>query len=779
LAQNRELAGGRRSITAVIHSDAPPTYYQDPKTQKAAGFAVDVMDEIAGRAGLSVTYTFEKDWPAIVAAVTSGRADLAPVLGISEARNKLLVFTTPVETVPVSLFVRSDNTTISSLQPGLVVGVIRGSAAYDAISTKYPSGISLKSYDYFSEGLFDLLAGQIDVFCCPATTLTLLAREAGVEDRIKVVGAPVMELKRGMAMRQDNAELFAKLNAVTEDFVGSPEYKRIYTKWYGKTKPLFAVSKKMLSSALLLFIAVGAMALWRYYSLIGLNRRLQRVISERTMAEESLRDSEHRYHQLFENMQEGFMIQDIITDDAGKPIDVRYLDVNPAIERFLGHTRAKIIGQTRTQVLGTADPAVVEANSRVAVTGQPLHMERYSAGAKRWYESFSYSFGPGQVATLVLDITERKRAEEKVRQSEAKYRGLFESSKDGIFIVDLDGNFIDINSTAYTRLGYTKEEMLALPISKLDPPEFALRVPERIKRIREHGFAVFDSAHQRKDGTTMPVEINARLFEYEGRSALLSVVRDITERKKAEEELTMLNQELQAKASELERAYNDMESFSYSISHDLRAPLRIIVGLSDILLKDHYDKLDDDCKELLKKIIENTRRMDQLVLAILDLSKTGRQRMNIVDIDMRETASLVAGDLKAMAPERTINIDIRKLPPARGDFKLIRQALINVLSNAVKFTKDRAVAVIEVGGRSEDNENVYFVKDNGAGFAMDHADRLFKVFQRLHTSNEFEGIGIGLSIVDRIIKRHGGRLWAEGKPAEGATFYFTLPKKEG
>jgi PAS domain S-box-containing protein len=377
----------------------------------------------------------------------------------------------------------------------------------------------------------------------------------------------------------------------------------------------------------------------------------------------------------------------------------------------------------------------------------------------------------------VRDITKRKRAEEKVQQSEAKYRHLFESSTDGIFILDLDGNFIDMNSTACTRLGYTKEEMLGLHISTLDDPEFVPRFPERMKQISEHGFVVFESAHLRKDGTAMPVEVNSQLIGYEGRTVVLSVIRDITERKKTEKKLMILNQELQAKAMALERAYKDMESFSYSISHDLRAPLRIILGFSDILQKDHYDKLDDDCKELLNLIIKNTQRLEQLVLAILDLSRTGRQEMDIVEINMEKAASLIAGDLKAMAPERTINIDIKKLPPAHGDLKLIRQVLNNILSNAVKFTKDRDIAVIEVGGRCEDNENVYFVKDNGAGFAMDHADKLFKVFQRLHTAKEFEGIGIGLSIVDRIIKRHGGRLWAEGKPAEGATFYFTLPKK--
>jgi two-component system sensor kinase len=221
-----------------------------------------------------------------------------------------------------------------------------------------------------------------------------------------------------------------------------------------------------------------------------------------------------------------------------------------------------------------------------------------------------------------------------------------------------------------------------------------------------------------------------------------------------------------------------MESFSYSVSHDLRAPLRIIDGLSDILLKDYHDKLDDEGNNLLKLIQGNTKRMDQLVLALLEFSKAGRQEMSKDEINMEKAAALISGDLKAMFLERNINVDIKELPPAHGDIMLIRQVLTNLLSNAVKFTKDRDVASIEVGGRREGSENVYYVKDNGAGFDMEYADKLFKVFQRLHTLKEFEGIGIGLSIVDRIIKRHGGRVWAEGIPDEGATFYFTLPVKE-
>lgn len=259
--------------------------------------------------------------------------------------------------------------------------------------------------------------------------------------------------------------------------------------------------------------------------------------------------------------------------------------------------------------------------------------------------------------------------------------------------------------------------------------------------------------------------------------ALRPMLQNIDERRQTEESLKKLNQELQITASELALANKDMESFNYSVSHDLRAPLRIIGGLSAIVLEDHSDRLDDEGKKILNSIHGHTERMDRLVLALLDLSKVGRQEMRIDEIDMEKEAALITADLTTAAPERNIEVTIENLPPAYGDITLIRQVLTNLLSNAVKFTKIRDVALIIVGGRSGAIEDVYYVKDNGTGFDMDHANKLFGVFERLHSEKEFEGIGIGLSIVQRIVSRHGGRVWAEGRPNEGATFYFSLPRR--
>jgi PAS domain S-box-containing protein len=385
------------------------------------------------------------------------------------------------------------------------------------------------------------------------------------------------------------------------------------------------------------------------------------------------------------------------------------------------------------------------------------------------------------ILLAIEDITDRKRAEEALRASLERYRSFIEVTGQLGWTTNADGEVVEdlLSWRKYT--GQACEEIKGRGWSKaLHPDDLAHTLQIWEKAVTGKSKYEVEYRIRRHDGIYRDFMVRGIpvLNEDGNVREWVGTCIDITERKKSEETLKTLNQELQSTASELEVAYKDMESFSYSVSHDLRAPLRIIGGLSDIVLKDYYDKLDDEGKNLLKLIQGNTKRMDQLVLALLELSKAGRQAMRIDEIDMEKTAALISGDLKAMFPERTINVDIKELPPARGDLTLIRQVLTNLLSNAVKFTKHRNVTNIEVGGRREDNETVYYVKDNGAGFDMEHADKLFKIFHRLHGLKEFEGIGIGLSIADRIIKRHGGRVWAEGRPDEGATFYFTLPRKE-
>ena len=244
---------------------------------------------------------------------------------------------------------------------------------------------------------------------------------------------------------------------------------------------------------------------------------------------------------------------------------------------------------------------------------------------------------------------------------------------------------------------------------------------------------------------------------------------DITERKRAEEAL-------RERTSELEFANRELESFSYSVSHDLKAPLRAIQGFSQMLIGGHAAQLDAEGLRLLNVITSNTKLMAALIDDLLALSRVGRHEIRKASVNLTAMVNRVFEQLKSQNPERDVQYIIKNLPPAHGDASLVNQVIMNLLTNAFKYTKRRKTAVIEVGGMCEENETIYYLKDNGIGFDERYADKLFGVFQRLQSGDEYEGTGVGLAIVKRIIQRHGGRVWAEGKVDGGATFFFALPK---
>ncbi len=387
----------------------------------------------------------------------------------------------------------------------------------------------------------------------------------------------------------------------------------------------------------------------------------------------------------------------------------------------------------------------------------------------------------GMILLAMEDITERKKAAAVLQASLDRYGSYVDVTGELGWTTTADGGVVEDLPSWRLYTGQTYEEIQGRGWSKAVHPddlEHILKAWE--DAIREKKRYEVEYRIRRHDGVYRDFMVRGvPLLNEDGLvREWVGTCIDITERKKSEEDLKRLNQELQSTASELRAAYNDMESFSFAASHDLRAPLRTLDGFAKILLQDYADKLDDTGKDYLNRVVGGAKKMNRLIEDLLAFSRVSTKEIRKAHFDMGALAETLVAELKPAMGERDIKFEIRQLPSAYGDRAMITQVLQNLLSNGIKFTQARDSALIEVGGYTEKDENVYYVKDNGIGFDMQLGDRLFGLFQRIHASKGVEGTGIGLVIVKNIIEKHGGRVWAEGRPDEGAKFYFTLPGKK-
>lgn len=374
---------------------------------------------------------------------------------------------------------------------------------------------------------------------------------------------------------------------------------------------------------------------------------------EKDRTEEALRSSEARYRTLFSSIDQGFCIIEMIFDERGKPIDYRFLEVNPSFEKQTGLSDA--VGRRMREIAPGHEEHWFEIYGRIAVTGEGVRFQNEAAALNRWYDVYAFRIGE--------------------------------------------------------------------PLN------------------RQVGI----------------------LFD------------DITERKRAEDQIARLNADLQASHARITEANKELEAFSYSVSHDLRAPLRHVQGYVAMLERATAGQLSKEAQRYLHVIAEASTKMGQLIDDLLAFSRMSRTEMNESSVDLNAMVGEAIRLSEADGKDRNVVWQIAPLPPVMADPSLIRQVLLNLIGNAVKYSRQRDPARIEVGHAGDEGDRaVVFVKDNGAGFDMQYAHKLFGVFQRLHGAEEFEGTGIGLAIVQRVVARHGGRVWAEGAVGEGATFYFTL-----
>jgi PAS domain S-box-containing protein len=588
--------------------------------------------------------------------------------------------------------------------------------------------------------------------------------QEGVEEGVDYRGAPVLAAVRAvpdspwsLVARMDTSEVYAPLRE---------------RRWM----------MVALVFVTLLAAGTGVGFVWRQQEL--------RSARERYRAAEALNQSEARFQQFAESAPIGMSQAD--------PRTGRWLSVNRKMCAITGYSESELLGLRVPDITHPEDrEADWEAFERVVRGETPSYRieKRYlrKDGGETWVNVNmtvlrDAAGQPVRTMAVIEDISERRRAEEALRGSEERLRRAVVDSPFPLLLHAEDGAVLQVSNSWCEVTGYTREELATID----DWTERAYG--DRKKRVQADIEALYglerrkaegDYSIRIKDGTTRIWEFSSAPLGRlpDGRRLVLSMAMDVTERRTAESEVQRLNAELEQRVVErtqgLEVANQELEAFSYSVSHDLRAPLRHIDGFVGLLLERCRGELTDQGRHYLDTVADSARQMGRLIDELLQFSRTGRAEMHEAGVDMNKTVREAVNSLANELAGRTIEWVIGDLPPVRGDGAMLRLVWTNLLGNAIKYTRAKDRARIEVAAREGPDETTFVVRDDGVGFDMRYAHKLFGVFQRLHSEAEFEGTGIGLATVRRIVSRHGGRTWAEAELGAGAAFYFSLPRSGG
>lgn len=503
---------------------------------------------------------------------------------------------------------------------------------------------------------------------------------------------------------------------------------------------------------------------------VGGEKRLLTLVNDVTAhkrAEEALQDSNRQISSILESITDAF----VAVDSAW-----RFTYLNGQAETLLQRSRKELIGKRvwdeYPDAVGTS---IFEQLRKAMAERSATEFEVYYPQPGIWVEVRAYPTSDG-LSVYAKDITSRKEMGEALKASEERYRRIVDTSQEGILVVDAEARLTYVNQRLAEMLGYDGAEMLGRPYQEFIDHSRRDEVAESLRRRKEGKREQYEAVFLRSDGTKMWGSVSATPIkgacgEFGGSFAMVS---DISERKRFEEEIEVLNTNLAARALELEIANEELEAFSYTVSHDLRKPLTVISGYSQLVLGLFGESLGNDCRDYLQEIVNSSGRMNQLIDTLLDFSRLTRRELHRETVDLSTMAQAVIAELRLADPQRRVSCTIAQGVVVNGDAKLLRVVMDNLLGNAWKYSAKTEEAAIEFGVTEQRGKTACFVRDNGVGFDMAHANRLFAVFQRLHSADEFEGTGIGLATVHRIIQRHGGKVWAEGERGKGATFYFSL-----
>ncbi len=521
-------------------------------------------------------------------------------------------------------------------------------------------------------------------------------------------------------------------------------------------------------------------------------------ISERKKLEYDLKESEEKYRTIFENTINPTMI---IEEDMTISM------VNEEFERISGYSKEEVEGIKWTEMTSTEDVNKMMEYHRLRRINQDAVPKRYEAHLinkngeiRDIYLTIGLISEKNRSIVSFMDITELKKDEEELEKyrthledlvekrteeleeankalagSEEKFRELFNRADDMITLVELNengmpGNFIEVNDVATQRLGYTREEFMNMTPADIVAPEKLSEIPKNAIMMTKTDCVRFEIVHKTKKGAKIPVEVVNHVFKLKGKNVALAVSRDITERKKHEEELKKLVVDLKCSNEELER-------FAYVASHDLQEPLRTIASFTQLLERRYKGKFDNDADEFMDYIVDASFRMKDQIEGLLEYSRVKTDQSGFQPVNLDLVLTQVIENLKSLIEENNAVINHRSLPTVIGDYDQLRRVFQNLVGNAIKFRKQDVHPIIDISvcKDKETNEYVFSIADNGIGIEEQYMERIFVIFQRLHTMESYKGTGIGLSVVKRIVERHGGRIWVESEPEFGSAFHFTIP----
>ena len=506
-------------------------------------------------------------------------------------------------------------------------------------------------------------------------------------------------------------------------------------------------------------------------ALSKLNQVLEQKVIERT---EKLTASEMRFRLLIENSAEGITLTDEFSNIIYR---------SPGSEKITGMLPTEnAINLTHPEDLETIKKKHAELLTKpgipVGFQGRFLNALGNYIWLEGTFTNLLHTEGVNAIVTNYRDVTQRKEGEQQLIKSEKIYKTIASSIPGSVIcLLDADYRYLLIEGDMLEKLGYSKEKLLGNKAAEVLPVDLFTTLEKEFKKVFTGEVVTIESSRPGYDiiSRYIPLKDENNIVY-----AMMTVAIDVTSLKNAQRKITELNNGLEDKitkrTSELKASNEELESFSYSVSHDLRAPLRAVNGYAKMLKEKYETQLDDEANRLINKITSNAKKMAQLIDDLLTFSRIGRRELAKMDIRMNDIATTICSELKMEQGDRNIEFHISPLIPALADHIAIKQVWLNLISNAIKYTKPKEKAIIEIGSEIKENEIVYHIKDNGAGFDMRYANKLFGVFQRLHSDDEFEGTGVGLAIVQRIIAKHGGKVWAEGEVNKGATFYFSLTK---